>query len=366
MPYVDRQKRTCGFLDVEEVENSGRFLRRYFILNTQEGALMWFMDNPQNLPQGTAHVGSLNLSYISMVSDASKLRPKAEFCFVINAAGRKFFLQADDQQDLVEWIAVLNSATKITVPKVGDGAVGASESQQDPGSVMQGSYKTEIVGGVPITTCTQASGEGQTEPASNSSWRNQNQLPYFLSREVQNQSMIKAGYCVKQGAVMKTWKRRYFVLEQNSLSYYKSDLEREPLRVIPLKDVQNVQEGTHSDNMARDNLFELVTSSRTFYIQTDSPEETAKWISSITAAVAAQRGLDSENNDVSYQVSDELHHSESSVRSGSGLQSSNSAAPSSAVSTQGPGECQEVKAPGRHHKDDGPHQDSPDLQMTLM
>ncbi|KAM9831252.1 pleckstrin homology domain-containing family A member 1-like [Neosynchiropus ocellatus] len=354
MPYVDRQNRVCGFLDIEEVENSGRFLRRYFILNTEEGALMWFMDNPQNLPQGTARVGSLNLSYISMVNDASKLRPKAEFCFVINAAGRKFFLQADDQQDLVEWIAVLNSATKITVPKLGDGAVGASESQQDPGSVMQGSTKTEIIGGVPITICTQVPGEGHTEPEPNSSWRNQNQLPYFLSREIQSQSVIKTGYCVKQGAVMKTWKRRYFVLEQNSLSYYKSEQEREPLRVIPLKDVQKVQEGPHSDNMTRDNLFEVVTSSRTFYIQTDSPEETAKWIRSITAAVVAQRGLDSENNDVSNQVSDELCVRTQSV---SGLQSSNSAAPSSAPSTQGPAECQELN---------GLLQDNPDLQATLI
>ncbi|MEQ2194164.1 Pleckstrin y domain-containing A member 1 [Xenoophorus captivus] len=47
MPYVDRQNRICGFLDIEENENSGKFLRRYFILNTQQGSLVWFMDNPQ-------------------------------------------------------------------------------------------------------------------------------------------------------------------------------------------------------------------------------------------------------------------------------------------------------------------------------
>lgn len=47
MPYVDRQNRICGFLDIEENENSGKFLRRYFILDTQQGSLVWFMDNPQ-------------------------------------------------------------------------------------------------------------------------------------------------------------------------------------------------------------------------------------------------------------------------------------------------------------------------------
>lgn len=47
MPYVDRQNRICGFLDIEENESSGKFLRRYFILDTVEGSLVWYMDNPQ-------------------------------------------------------------------------------------------------------------------------------------------------------------------------------------------------------------------------------------------------------------------------------------------------------------------------------
>lgn len=49
MPYVDRLNRVCGFLDIEEKENSCRFQRRYFILDTQGNALLWYMDNPQVL-----------------------------------------------------------------------------------------------------------------------------------------------------------------------------------------------------------------------------------------------------------------------------------------------------------------------------
>lgn len=52
MPYVDRQNRICGFLDIEENESSGKFLRRYFILDTQQGSLVWYMDNPQVISQG--------------------------------------------------------------------------------------------------------------------------------------------------------------------------------------------------------------------------------------------------------------------------------------------------------------------------
>lgn len=49
MPYLDRLNRVCGFLDIEEKENSSRFQRRYFILDIQGNALLWYMDNPQVL-----------------------------------------------------------------------------------------------------------------------------------------------------------------------------------------------------------------------------------------------------------------------------------------------------------------------------
>uniref|UniRef100_A0A3Q3W3X4 PH domain-containing protein n=1 Tax=Mola mola TaxID=94237 RepID=A0A3Q3W3X4_MOLML len=269
MPYVDRQNRICGFLDIEENESSGRFLRRYFILDTQQGSLLWYMDNPQ--------VSSLSLI---QVSDATKLRPKAEFCFVINAGMRKFYLQANDQQDLVEWISVLNKATKITV----------KTPQEVLGAMKQVSYKTEIIGGVPIITATQQEFNDSISKNRGGLKRGHNQLPYFLSRGVQDQTIIKAGYCVKQGAVMKNWKRRYFMLDENAVSYYKSELEREALKVVPLKEIHKVQECKQSELMMRDNLFEMVTSSRTFYIQADSPEDMHSWIKAISGAIVAQRG----------------------------------------------------------------------------
>ncbi|KAJ8360165.1 hypothetical protein SKAU_G00166900 [Synaphobranchus kaupii] len=298
MPYVDRQNRICGFLDIEENENSGRFQRRYFILDTHEGNLVWYMDNPQTCPRGMERVGSLKLTYVSKVSDATKLRPKAEFCLVrdsfINARRRKFFLQANDQQDLVEWVNVLNNATKITVPKSCD-VSHAAEITKATGEITvtkkQASYKTEIVGGVPIITMMQQEGsDGQNEGSREEMKRAYSQLPYFLSKATQDQTVIKAGYCVKQGAMRKNWKRRYFLLEENSLSYFKSDAEKDPLRIIPLKEVQKVQECKQSDMMMRDNLFEVVTAARTFYIQTDSPEDMHGWIKAVSGAIVAQRG----------------------------------------------------------------------------
>ncbi|XP_003218666.3 pleckstrin homology domain-containing family A member 1 isoform X3 [Anolis carolinensis] len=275
MPYVDRQNRICGFLDIEENENSGKFLRRYFILDTKEDNLVWYMDNPQ-------------------VSDATKLRPKAEFCFVMNAGMRKYFLQANDQQDLVEWVNVLNKATKITVPKQAEPLTQSDNlacHTENLGLKKQMSYRTEIVGGVPIITPTQKEevnecGEGDK----NYLKRSQSHLPYFSAKHPPDNAVIKAGYCVKQGAVMKNWKRRYFQLDENTIGYFKSELDKEPLRIIPLKEVNKVQECKQSDIMMRDNLFEIVTSSRTFYVQADSPEDMHSWIKAISGAIVAQRG----------------------------------------------------------------------------
>lgn len=262
-------------------------------MDTREDSFVWYMDNPQNLPSGSSRVGAIKLTYISKVSDATKLRPKAEFCFVMNAGMRKYFLQANDQQDLVEWVNVLNKAIKITVPKQAD----AQPHPENPGRLgdcgkKQVSYRTDIVGGVPIITPTQKEEAGDCAEGVDRSHlkRSQSHLPYFSPKPPADSAVIKAGYCVKQGAVMKNWKRRYFQLDENTIGYFKSELEKEPLRVIPLKEVHKVQECKQSDIMLRDNLFEIVTSSRTFYVQADSPEEMHSWIKAVSGAIVAQRG----------------------------------------------------------------------------
>ncbi|NWQ61458.1 PKHA1 protein, partial [Pachyramphus minor] len=163
------------------------------------------------------------------VSDATKLRPKAEFCFVMNAGMRKYFLQANDQQDLVEWVNVLNKATKITVPKQSDPLCqmdNANRQAESPGGKKQVSYRTEIVGGVPIITPTQKEEVSECSEGADRNYlkRSQSHLPYFAAKHPPDNAIIKAGYCVKQGAVMKNWKRRYFQLDENTIGYFKSEL----------------------------------------------------------------------------------------------------------------------------------------------
>ncbi|NXM79780.1 PKHA2 protein, partial [Oenanthe oenanthe] len=298
MPYLDRQNRICGFLDIEENETCGKFLRRYFILDTQANHLLWYMDNPQNLAIGAGAVGSLQLTYISKVSIATpKQKPKTPFCFVINALSQRYFLQASDQKDLQDWVEALNRASKITVPK--GGSVPPATEITKPPVVAQAqerkpqvAYKTEIVGGVVVHTpisINQDAGEGSEVAAHPLLRRSQSYIPPSATKPPAGPPVLKSGFCVKQGNVRKSWKRRFFVLDEFSISYYKCEQDKEPLRSILLKDVCKTHECLvkSGDLLMRDNLFEIITSSRTFYIQADSPEDMHSWIRAITAAVQA-------------------------------------------------------------------------------
>ncbi|XP_048784170.1 pleckstrin homology domain-containing family A member 2 [Lagopus muta] len=302
MPYLDRQNRICGFLDIEENETCGKFLRRYFILDTQANCLLWYMDNPQNLAMGAGAVGSLQLTYISKVSIATpKQKPKTPFCFVINALSQRYFLQASDQKDLQDWVEALNRASKITVPKGGAAAPPTTEVTKPP-AVLQAqdrkppvAYKTEIIGGVVVHTpisISQNGGDGAegSDPTAHPLLRrSQSYIPASASKPPAGPPAIKSGFCVKQGNVRKSWKRRYFVLDEFSISYYKCEQDKEPLRSILLKDICKTHECLvkSGDLLMRDNLFEIITSSRTFYIQADSPEDMHSWIRAITGAVQA-------------------------------------------------------------------------------
>ncbi|NXS07026.1 PKHA1 protein, partial [Neodrepanis coruscans] len=151
------------------------------------------------------------------VSDATKLRPKAEFCFVMNAGMRKYFLQANDQQDLVEWVNVLNKATKITV--------------SDGVDIQQCFPMVTVSRCLNVTFACRFYHHKQKEEVSecnegadrNYLKRSQSHLPYFAAKHPPDNAIIKAGYCVKQGAVVRVGDE-YFQLDENTIGYFKSEL----------------------------------------------------------------------------------------------------------------------------------------------
>lgn len=262
MAYRDKRNRLCGFLNIESEQSKGNFSRNYFMLDTEDGKLKIFHDSPTNLPRtASGPWKEINLNFISMVSDARKLRPKASFCFSVTNAGSQLFIQANNEEDMLLWIKSLNEACRITIP--------ISEA---PKSVPAAS-RTEVVGdGVIIQVPRE-----QTSDSEDSTDQN---LPAL------SLPSVLSGYATKQGLKRKNWKKRFFVLDTNGFSYYKADQDKEPIRTIPLTEIVQAKDVGGSHHPHRAHLFELVTPNRTFNVQCDTAVDCSKWITEINKLVS--------------------------------------------------------------------------------
>jgi hypothetical protein len=103
--------------------------------------------------------------------------------------------------------------------------------------------------------------------------------------------VIKAGQATKCGAVMKNWKRRFFVLNEECLGYYKLVDEVEPIKTVAVKDMMSV--GKSKIHASKENLLELVTPSRTFYIQADNGSDMREWMKAFQVVIDYTRSSNS-------------------------------------------------------------------------
>ncbi|XP_069939219.1 uncharacterized protein CG43867 [Cherax quadricarinatus] len=87
-------------------------------------------------------------------------------------------------------------------------------------------------------------------------------------------SLEKMGYLTKLGGKLKTWKKRYFVLKDGTLTYWKSqsDIHRKPAGQITLNEVCRVtrSEGAHT--------FEVNTGKKTYYLTADNTALVEDWV----------------------------------------------------------------------------------------
>ncbi|CAL4101039.1 unnamed protein product [Meganyctiphanes norvegica] len=87
-------------------------------------------------------------------------------------------------------------------------------------------------------------------------------------------SLEKSGYLTKLGGKLKTWKKRYFILKDGTLTYWKSqgDIHRKPAGQITLTDTCRVtrSEGAHT--------FEVNTGKKTYYLTADNTALVEDWV----------------------------------------------------------------------------------------
>lgn len=87
-------------------------------------------------------------------------------------------------------------------------------------------------------------------------------------------------YCIIWMA-LQTWKKRWFVLRPAHLAYYKTSAEYKLLRLLNLGEVHSCTPVVLKKHLY---TFGVVTSVRTFYLQTQSPEDVQGWVAAIQEA----------------------------------------------------------------------------------
>nr|XP_016471992.1 PREDICTED: pleckstrin homology domain-containing protein 1-like [Nicotiana tabacum] len=96
----------------------------------------------------------------------------------------------------------------------------------------------------------------------------------------------RAGWLTKQGEYIKTWRRRWFVLKQGKLFWFKeANVTRgsRPRGVIPVANCLTVKGA--EDVLNKQFAFELSTGRDTMYFIADSEKEKEDWINSIGRSI---------------------------------------------------------------------------------
>ncbi|XP_075282228.1 pleckstrin homology domain-containing family H member 1 isoform X1 [Opisthocomus hoazin] len=94
----------------------------------------------------------------------------------------------------------------------------------------------------------------------------------------------KSGYLLKMGTQVKMWKRRWFVLRNRQIMYYKSpsDVIRKPQGQMELNSSCQIVRGEGSQT------FQLMTEKRTYFLTADSPNILEEWIHVLQSILRVQ------------------------------------------------------------------------------
>lgn len=116
-----------------------------------------------------------------------------------------------------------------------------------------------------------------------------------------NNLIVKEGFLCKKGGVIKSWSRRYFVLNRQSLCYFKRELSMsaaegtglQPMGRVFLSDVVNIE----TDGVEKKKLFvfALHTKKRAVLLQASNSEDKDKWISAVRQAMETDNKAERED-----------------------------------------------------------------------
>lgn len=267
MPTLDDKDRVVGYV-LRELK-SGNYVRTYLVLNFESRSLVGYTEDAEPVVE-------INCQWITKVCHASA-RPRVLHCLEIGLPTGSLFLSVDSEEERDEWVESIKRCSM----RQGSGkeVVVAMQAKKDMG------YQSVVVGGkvqkIPIQQSNGGGAEGVVLGVDRSGSHGRKKTRGFPR-------VINAGHGVKLGAVMKNWKRRFFVLTEVSLGYYKTIEEAEPIRSISVGDMSSC--APTREIAGRDHMFEVVTPSRTYYIQVETEEEVEEWVTAFKSVLRTVRG----------------------------------------------------------------------------
>mmetsp|Transcript_17297 Transcript_17297/g.56611 ORF Transcript_17297/g.56611 Transcript_17297/m.56611 type:complete len:138 (-) Transcript_17297:597-1010(-) len=111
----------------------------------------------------------------------------------------------------------------------------------------------------------------------------------------------RSGWLQKQGAVVKTWRKRFFVLKQGKIFWFSTD-KLEP--TTPFRGVLDVNKCLSvkgaEDAINRANAFELSTKTETMFFVAATDKEKEDWINAIGRAIVKHSASLQEEEVLSY------------------------------------------------------------------
>lgn len=94
----------------------------------------------------------------------------------------------------------------------------------------------------------------------------------------------KDGFLTKQGGSIKTWKKRWFVLKNDTVYYFKNQKDPEQTGEIKLE-ATTVCQSEPGLNKKKRYYFSIGTPGRVFLMYSDSEETTQQWVKKLSAAI---------------------------------------------------------------------------------
>jgi hypothetical protein len=91
-----------------------------------------------------------------------------------------------------------------------------------------------------------------------------------------NSVIGKSGYLLKKGEINKSWRLRWFVLQDDKLFYFKTSEQSKPIGFIPLD--QTVVRKTTMESEVKEFCFEIITKNRIFQLAAKSKNDMMEWI----------------------------------------------------------------------------------------